>query len=89
MTKKKIYLIAYDIVDNKIRNKVCRVLQNYAVSGQASCYECALSPQQKGFLKHFLSSTINWNTDQVLILRYQKAKYFGIAKAPEEVAFLL
>ena len=41
-----LYLVSYDIVDDKRRNKLARVLQGYGNRVQYSVFECRLSKGQ-------------------------------------------
>jgi len=41
-----LYLVSYDIVDDRRRNKLARVLQGYGTRVQYSVFECRLSKSQ-------------------------------------------
>lgn len=40
------YIITYDISDNKLRNKLCRILEKYGERVQYSVFEFELSDQE-------------------------------------------
>lgn len=44
---KKLYLIIYDITDNKRRRKVSKILEKYGIRIQFSAFECELNEQKK------------------------------------------
>lgn len=40
------YIVSYDLSDNKIRNKVAKVLEGYGMRVQYSVFECCISKKQ-------------------------------------------
>ncbi len=40
------HIISYDITDNKMRNKMCRLLKDYGARVQYSVFECELEPAE-------------------------------------------
>ncbi|MDO4896859.1 MAG: CRISPR-associated endonuclease Cas2 [Moraxella sp.] len=44
------YLLAYDVSDECVRERVCRLLKNHSISHQKSAYECSLTISQKSRL---------------------------------------
>lgn len=60
-----IYLICYDIVDDRRRTKLSKLLKTYGLRVQKSVFECKLNEQQFQYLQQKTSSMINLNEDQV------------------------
>ncbi len=50
------YLICYDIVHDRRRDRVSRLLEGYGVRIQKSVFECVLTPDQFTFLQNRLQS---------------------------------
>ena len=57
--------IAYDIVDDKRRNKVFKTLKNYGKRIQYSFFECDISEDNYLELKNKLKAKINEDEDSV------------------------
>jgi CRISPR-associated protein Cas2 len=43
---RSLYLVAYDISDDRLRRRMLRVVRGYASRGQKSALECWLSPTE-------------------------------------------
>ena len=54
----KIYIITYDFANNKKRNKICKLLEDYGVRLQKSVFQCKLSERQIYVLKSKLKTTL-------------------------------
>lgn len=65
----KLYLICFDIVDDRIRNKVAKVLEGYGDRVQKSVFECVLSKAQLKKLKGRVGKLINDDEDSVHFYR--------------------
>ncbi|MCD6419423.1 MAG: CRISPR-associated endonuclease Cas2 [Synergistetes bacterium] len=59
------YVISYDISDDKIRNKVSKILEGYGMRVQKSVFECWLDDRQFATVRNRLSSIIDMQTDSV------------------------
>lgn len=55
-TRKIHCLIIYDIVKNKRRNKLCKMLEGFGIRVQKSCFEVLLEPSSYGVLQKELSN---------------------------------
>lgn len=66
---RKLYLICFDIVDDRIRNKVAKVLEGYGDRVQKSVFECVLSKSQLKKLKDKISRIIKAEEDSVHFYR--------------------
>lgn len=64
---KHFIVISYDIVDNKKRYRVMKLLKSNGFHVQKSVFECILTPKQLGGLKQRLSKIIDSQTDSVRI----------------------
>ena len=59
------YLICYDIVLTRRRNRVAHLLEGYGMRVQKSVFECLLNEPQLEMLQRKLSHYINAEEDQV------------------------
>ncbi|MEM9543148.1 MAG: CRISPR-associated endonuclease Cas2 [Cyanobacteria bacterium P01_E01_bin.42] len=60
-----IYLICYDITDNRRRTKVSKLLEAYGIRIQKSVFEATLTPPQFQTLTQKLQTTIDLNRDRL------------------------
>lgn len=58
-------IISYDIVDDRRRTKVMKLLKGHGTRVQYSVFECHLSQEQLERLARELKGAINLNTDSV------------------------
>lgn len=61
-------LVAYDIADDKRRDRIAKVLLGFGDRVQYSVFCCTLSPREKIQLKDKLRPHINHREDQVLFV---------------------
>jgi len=73
MPGKTRYLVAYDITDDKKRNRVANILKNYGVRIQKSVFECNVRPGTVLEIRRHLMAEIDEKTDSVLIVPICKA----------------
>lgn len=78
-------IISYDIVDDKRRTKVAKLLEGYGTRVQYSVFECDLSLPELTKLGHDLRGLIDPNTDSVRCYRLdtaavQRITIYGIGK---------
>ena len=59
------YLVCYDIVLDRRRNKVAHLLEGYGMRVQKSVFECVLNPDQYNLLQRQLNRYIKPEEDQV------------------------
>ena len=59
------YLICYDVVEDRRRNKVAHLLEGYGMRVQKSVFECMLTRAQQEMLQRKLNSYIEADEDQV------------------------
>jgi CRISPR-associated protein Cas2 len=65
---RNIYLVTYDIADDKRLRKVFKTMRNWGDHLQYSVFECQLNPTDLLRLKAELSAIINSAHDQVLLV---------------------
>lgn len=63
-----IYLVTYDIRDDKRLRKVFKTMRNWGDHLQYSVFECQLSPEDLIRLKAQLAAMIHHNQDQILFV---------------------
>ena len=66
-------IISYDIVDDKRRTKVAKLLEGYGTRVQYSVFECDLSQQEIRTIGRELHGLIDLNTDSVRCYRLNEA----------------
>ncbi|MBW1973230.1 MAG: CRISPR-associated endonuclease Cas2 [Deltaproteobacteria bacterium] len=71
-------VISYDIVDDKKRNRVAKILLDYGRRVQKSVFECRVGEKEYLKIKERIEKTIDMNEDSV---RY----YFLCAKCQENI----
>jgi CRISPR-associated protein Cas2 len=54
-------IVFYDISDNKIRNKIVKILESYGIRMQKSVFQCEVNLRQFIQLKLKLSSIVEFN----------------------------
>lgn len=62
------YIVAYDITDDRIRNRVFTTMKGFGEHVQYSVFRCDLSEVQKGEMMILLTGIINHALDQVLVV---------------------
>jgi len=80
-TKKHFYVIAYDIADDRRRQKIVKVLEPIGVRINFSVFECMLTPLQVEKVEVELSSLIKSKEDSIAIYPvckecFSKIEYF-------------
>lgn len=66
----RLYVISYDISENKIRNKISKLLEGYGRRVQYSVFECRLKDSSYVTLyQSLLDFVINSDTDSIRIYR--------------------
>lgn len=85
-----LYLIAYDICDERRLAKVHYFLKNFSTGGQKSVYECFLSPAELERIKEGLKTLIHPFEDRIHIFTLDgrsKTHTLGIAIPPQDPSF--
>ncbi|MCI5910116.1 MAG: CRISPR-associated endonuclease Cas2 [Oscillospiraceae bacterium] len=82
---KKLYLIIYDITDNKRRRKVSKILEKYGIRIQFSAFECELNEQKKKRIISLFEKIIK-KDDSIRIYNLAKDIYI-VNKGQRELFF--
>lgn len=69
MSKRQLYLAAYDISDSKRLRNVLKVVRAYASGGQKSVYECFLTPSEKSCLLDDVKAVMDAKEDRFFLLK--------------------
>jgi len=90
MSGRYLYLIAYDIADERRLNRVRNFLKGYSTGGQKSVYECFLTEAELNHITEDLAILIDEFHDRVHIFKIERrAKIYalGIAVLPNDPSF--
>jgi|LSQX01.1.fsa_nt_gb CRISPR-associated protein Cas2 len=58
-------IISYDIVEDKRRNKISKMLENYGTRVQFSVFECLIDALQLKTIKEFAESILETSADSM------------------------
>ncbi len=64
----KLYIVTYDIADEKRWRSVFRIMKGYGEWLQLSVFQCRLSPRRHAELIELLTGAINSRQDHVLLV---------------------
>ena len=82
-----LYLIAYDITDNRRLSRVRNLLKGYSTGGQKSVYECFLTDGELRYVKKKIERLIYDDEDRVHIFTMDgrsRTHALGIALQPKD-----
>jgi CRISPR-associated protein Cas2 len=65
---RNVYLVCYDVADEKRLRKTYKKMCGFGDSLQYSVFRCELSPTEKQQLKETLWEILNWAEDRVMLL---------------------
>jgi len=85
-----LYLIAYDITEDKRLTQVRQFLKGYSTGGQKSVYECYLTDGELKYVSSSLKEIIYEEEDRVHIFTMDgrsKTHTLGIAVQPHDPAY--
>ncbi|NWF75671.1 MAG: CRISPR-associated endonuclease Cas2 [Nitrospirae bacterium] len=85
--ERTLYLIAYDISNDKRLNRVRNFLKGYSTGGQKSVYECFLTDGELRYVKRKLERLIREDEDRVHIFTMDgrsRTHTLGIAVQPKD-----
>lgn len=84
---RRLYLIAYDITNEKRLNRVRYLLKGYSTGGQKSVYECFLTEAELNHIYKHLKGLIAKDEDRIHIFTMDgrsKTHTLGIAVQPND-----
>ncbi len=85
--ERTLYLIAYDITNNRRLNRVRQFLKGYSTGGQKSVYECFLTDGELRYVKKKIERLIREDEDRVHIFTMDgrsRTHALGIAVQPKD-----
>jgi len=62
------YIISYDVIENRKRNRICEILKDYGYRLQKSVFACSLDSRAMAELKHKIAAIIDQETDSVIFI---------------------
>lgn len=90
MTKRTLYIAAYDISDDARLRRALHVVKNYATGGQKSVYECFLDRAEREELLNDIRDVLDLDEDRFALLRVEqqaRGRILGIAVSPADPAY--
>lgn len=87
-----LYLICYDVSEDKLRRRVQRFLTGYKIGGQKSFFECLLTPTELRDVGAALGDLIDHGQDRVHIFQLDprsRRDMLGLARQPPLDVFLI
>lgn len=65
---RNVYLVCYDVADDKRLRKTYKKMCGFGDPLQYSVFRCELSPTERQLVKEALWSILNWNEDRVILV---------------------
>ena len=65
---RSVFLVAYDVADDKRRTKIFKKLKGYGEGIQYSLFRCALTPSERLRMRAEMWDLIDHTTDRVLLV---------------------
>lgn len=88
MQRDNLYVIAYDIPEDRRRTRLANLLKSYGERVQLSVFECWLSPPELEVLKKRIGEKLDLAEDSVRIYKsYPAVQVLGVGPIPEEKDF--
>ena len=72
MTKRVLYIAAYDVAEPSRLRKVHQVVKRFATGGQKSVFECFLTPSEREELLAEARALIDEDEDRLALLRIEE-----------------
>ena len=72
MTKRVLYIAAYDVAEPSRLRQVHHVVKRFATGGQKSVFECFLTPSEREELLAEARALIDENEDRLALLRVEE-----------------
>jgi len=85
---KKFYVVAYDIVDDRRRTRIMKILKGFGFHAQKSVFECYLTPVQVERLQKRLEKEMDPEMDNIRIYgltveQVQQVRVMGRRELPQ------
>jgi len=68
MAQERLYIVAYDISDQKRWRRIFKTLRGYGTWVQLSIFQCRLTARRRAELAHRLDELIRHNEDHVILM---------------------
>ena len=72
MTRRALYVVAYDVAKPSRLRKVHRTVKRFATGGQKSVFECLLTPAEREELLAEAGAIIDEDEDRLMLFRVEK-----------------
>ena len=69
MNPRHLYLVCYDIPDDRRRHRIHALARGHASDGQRSAYECWLTPATRQCLLRDITAQLHADTDRFALVR--------------------
>ena len=80
MTRRALYVLAYDVAKPSRLRKVHRTVKRFATGGQKSVFECLLTPAEREELLAEAGAIIDEDEDRLMLFRVEKRAQAGAAR---------
>lgn len=90
MTKRTLYIAAYDVSDSRRLRLALNVVKGYATGGQKSVYECYLTEAERERLLREVRAVLEFEEDRFFLLRLDprtRVHTLGVAVQPADPEF--
>lgn len=87
MSKRKLYLAAYDVADPRRLRLALNAVKEFATGGQKSVYECFLTDVEREELLANVGRFLDTEEDRFMLLRFDprcKVRTLGVAVRPAD-----
>lgn len=86
---KNFYIITYDIIEDRVRNRILKAMKGVGYHVQKSVFECHLDEEQINHIKNRLLKEIDEEKDSIRIYRIRHegdihVEILGLGEVPEE-----
>ena len=91
-SSRTLYLVCYDVANNRRLYRVRRYLAGYRVGGQKSFFECWLTPAELDEVCRTLAEMLDVEADRAHIFQLDQRMprdYLGVATPPPNRAFMI
>lgn len=91
-SSRALYLVCYDVTDNRRLYRVHRYLAGYRVGGQKSFFECWLTRAELNEVCRTLAGLLDVDEDRAHVFQLDprmSRDYLGVATPPTTVAFMI
>jgi len=90
MSKRHLFILAYDVVNSKRRSRALHIARCYATGGQKSVFECWLTAKEQQQCLQRMSHVLRPGEDRLLLMRLdprQRIHTLGLAVPAQNLGF--